>query len=75
MTNVTNVQVKCMACLHESNTYESFLDVCLHITQRHIADVAAAFHSFVQPEYLDGRNKYKCDKCNAYVRARRVCRS
>ena len=57
--------LKCLTCLHESNTYESMVDVCLHITQRSIADVGAAFASFTATEVLSGKNEYKCDKKSA----------
>lgn len=61
-----------MVCQYASNTYESMLDLSLHIVCDTIGSVTSALHSYTQPEYLDGDNKYKCDKCKQYVRARRV---
>ena len=65
-------QVLCMVCKHASNRYESMLDLCLHITDSDITSIDSALGSFVQPEWLDGDNKYQCDRCDAKVRARRV---
>jgi ubiquitin carboxyl-terminal hydrolase 36/42 len=66
------VQVLCMVCKHASNRYESMLDLCLHITDSNITSIDSALSSFVEPEWLDGDNKYQCDRCDAKVRARRV---
>jgi ubiquitin carboxyl-terminal hydrolase 36/42 len=49
-----------MSCLAESNTYESVLDLTVEITGS--ASLEGALHTFTSPEWLDGDNKYKCDK-------------
>lgn len=50
-----------MNCLAESNTYESVLDLTVEITGS-VNSLEGALHTFTSPEWLDGDNKYKCDK-------------
>ncbi|GIL55960.1 hypothetical protein Vafri_11422 [Volvox africanus] len=60
-------QVRCLVCGHESNTYESFTTVPLDIGQAR--SVADALRAFTEAERLDGKNKYRCEKCRALVPA------
>ncbi|CAM6111948.1 unnamed protein product [Calypogeia fissa] len=57
-------------CLHESNRYENMMDLAveIHGCVKTLEDVLA---QFTAPEWLDGENKYKCDRCNGYVKARK----
>lgn len=61
-------QVKCMECHHESNRYESMMDLAVEI-HGVVESLEDAIAQFTAAEMLDGDNKYKCDRCNAYVRA------
>ncbi|CAM6021515.1 unnamed protein product, partial [Sphagnum balticum] len=61
-------QVKCMQCQHESNRYESMMDLAVEI-HGIVESLEDALAQFTAPELLDGENKYKCDRCNAYVKA------
>ncbi|EFJ43658.1 hypothetical protein VOLCADRAFT_65702, partial [Volvox carteri f. nagariensis] len=60
-------QVRCLACGHESNTYESFATLPLDIARAR--SVHEGLRSFIEAERLDGDNKYKCDKCRQLVPA------
>lgn len=61
-------QVKCLQCLHCSNTFDPFLDFSLEIMK---ADsVPKALTHFTAAEQLDGGEKqYKCERCKQKVRA------
>ncbi|KAL2641410.1 hypothetical protein R1flu_008997 [Riccia fluitans] len=63
-------QVQCMQCLHESNRYEKMMDLAVEI-HGSVETLEDALAQFTAPEWLDGDNKYKCDRCNAYVKARK----
>ena len=62
-------QVKCLAssCNHISNTFDPILDLSLEITRA--STLTKALQRFTAVEYLDGENKYECEKCRARVRA------
>ncbi|KAF9955718.1 hypothetical protein BGZ72_003477 [Mortierella alpina] len=62
-------QVKCLRCGHESNTFETYLDVSLDI--RGAESVQRAFRDYTKPETLSKDNQYKCDKCKVLVDARK----
>ncbi|XP_024541160.1 ubiquitin carboxyl-terminal hydrolase 18 [Selaginella moellendorffii] len=61
-------QVKCMQCGHESNRYENMMDLAVEI-QGAVESLEDGLAQFTAPEWLDGENKYKCDRCNGYVKA------
>ncbi|KAL3677976.1 hypothetical protein R1sor_020932 [Riccia sorocarpa] len=63
-------QVQCMQCLHESNRYEKMMDLAVEI-HGSVETLEDALAQFTAPEWLDGDNKYKCDRCNDYVKARK----
>lgn len=53
-------QVKCLRCGHESNTFETYLDVSLDI--KGADSVQKAFRDYTTPEILSKGNQYKCEK-------------
>ncbi|KAK3243588.1 hypothetical protein CYMTET_46770 [Cymbomonas tetramitiformis] len=70
----TRNQVRCTVCHHASSTFESTLDLCLHITNPRTTSIESALEDYTESEYLDGSNKYKCSNCKQYVRAQRALR-
>lgn len=62
-------QVKCMRCGHESNTFETYLDVSLDI--KGADSVQKAFRDYTTPEILSKGNQYKCEKCKTLVDAKK----
>lgn len=62
-------QVKCLSCGAESNTVDEIMDISLDVL--HSSSLKDSLQKFFQPEILDGNNKYKCDKCNKLVTARK----
>ncbi|KAL8161380.1 hypothetical protein V2J09_012869 [Rumex salicifolius] len=62
-------QVKCLSCGAESNKVDEIMDLSLDIL--HSNSIKESMQKFFQPEILDGNNKYKCDKCNKLVAARK----
>ena len=67
---VVAAQVKCCECGYESNTMESFMDICLDISRA--GSLAHALERYTKPEMLDRENKYKCPKQGRLVRARKT---
>ncbi|KAK9916917.1 hypothetical protein WJX75_008782 [Coccomyxa subellipsoidea] len=63
-------QVKCCECGYESNTMESFMDICLDISRA--PSLTMALERYTKPEMLDRENKYKCPKQGRLVRARKT---
>lgn len=61
-------QVKCTQCLQVSNRYENMMDLNVEI-QGDVASLEDALEQFTALEWLDGENRYKCDECDAYVKA------
>ncbi|XP_067928102.1 ubiquitin carboxyl-terminal hydrolase 36-like isoform X2 [Watersipora subatra] len=60
-------QVKCLRCMHASNTYDPFLDISVDIKDVHSLEQALV--KFVTPEKLDVENAYKCERCKVRVPA------
>ncbi|KIK67789.1 hypothetical protein GYMLUDRAFT_36569 [Collybiopsis luxurians FD-317 M1] len=60
-------QVSCQSCGHNSDTFDSMLDLSLDI--HHSQTLKDALRKFVAPDYLRGADKYKCEKCNKHVNA------
>uniref|UniRef100_UPI00358F746C ubiquitin carboxyl-terminal hydrolase 36-like isoform X2 n=1 Tax=Myxine glutinosa TaxID=7769 RepID=UPI00358F746C len=60
-------RVKCSSCKNESDTYEPFLDLALDI--KSVTDILSALRQFVKPEFLEGENAYKCERCKRKVPA------
>jgi ubiquitin carboxyl-terminal hydrolase 36/42 len=63
-------QVRCVDCRHQSNIYETMMDLAVEI-QGNVGSLEDALRQFTAPEILDGENKYKCDRCDAYVVAQK----
>lgn len=61
-------QVKCTQCYRVSNRYENMMDLNVEI-QGDVASLEDALEQFTAFEWLDGENRYKCDGCDAYVKA------
>lgn len=62
-------RVTCMACRHNSDTYESFLDMPLEI--KNCENLYHCFQKFTREERLDESNKYKCEKCRQMTNAKK----
>ncbi|XP_011029539.1 PREDICTED: ubiquitin carboxyl-terminal hydrolase 25-like isoform X2 [Populus euphratica] len=62
-------QVKCLCCNYESNKVDEIMDISLDVLNSY--SVRDAMQKFFQPEVLDGNNKYKCEKCQKLVAARK----
>ncbi|XP_078176698.1 ubiquitin-specific protease 15 [Carex rostrata] len=63
-------KVICMRCHHESERYENIMDLTLEINGW-VESLEDALTQFTSPEDLDGENMYRCERCSAYVRARK----
>jgi ubiquitin carboxyl-terminal hydrolase 36/42 len=53
-------RVTCMSCKHNSDTFDSFMDLSLDVADA--ISLKDAFQSFVKVDMLQGSNKYKCEK-------------
>lgn len=63
-------KIKCLKCQHISERYEKMMDLTVEI-EGNIESLQAALGQFTAPEILDGSNKYKCDRCKCYVKAKK----
>ncbi|KAG8932203.1 hypothetical protein FRC01_000125 [Tulasnella sp. 417] len=66
----TRSRVSCKRCGHNSDTFETCLDLSLDLGQG-ITTVEEALAAFVRPERLGGKgeDRYKCEKCKIPVDA------
>ncbi|EPQ59110.1 cysteine proteinase, partial [Gloeophyllum trabeum ATCC 11539] len=63
-------RVTCQECQHNSDTFDSILDLSIDINN--CGGLKDALKRFVAVDYLKGQNKYKCEKCKrAVVAAKR----
>lgn len=53
-------RVKCLVCEHNSDTYDSVLDLSLDVYG--VQTLRDALRKFVAVDHLKGADKYKCDK-------------
>jgi len=60
----------CTNCWESTFSYEGFLDLSLDITEA-TDTLEEMFQLFTAPERLDKKNRFKCDKCEKEVRARK----
>ncbi|KAJ4479262.1 cysteine proteinase [Lentinula aciculospora] len=60
-------RVTCESCGHNSDTFDSILDLSLDI--HHSQLLKDALRKFVAPDHLKGADKYKCEKCKKHVNA------
>ncbi|KYQ94124.1 hypothetical protein DLAC_04405 [Tieghemostelium lacteum] len=58
-------------CTHRSHREEPFLSISLEVKNK--KSLLESFNSFVEPEYLVGNNKYKCEGCDTRVDAMKRC--
>ncbi|XP_066376358.1 LOW QUALITY PROTEIN: ubiquitin carboxyl-terminal hydrolase 19-like [Miscanthus floridulus] len=63
-------QVQCTACGMVSKRYDNMMDLTVEI-QGDAESLEKCLDQFTAIEWLDGDNKYKCDGCNDYVKARK----
>jgi ubiquitin carboxyl-terminal hydrolase 36/42 len=54
-------QIRCMQCHHESYKYENMMDLAVEI-QGSLETLEDALAQFTAKEWLDGDNKYKCNR-------------
>ncbi|KAE8225143.1 hypothetical protein CF319_g2075 [Tilletia indica] len=76
-------RVHCLSCGHDSDTFDPFLDLSLDIRSGPVVggfanggagggaleSVNASLAAFTRLEKLDGKNKYKCEKCKKLTAA------
>lgn len=63
-------KVQCMRCYRESLCFENMLDLTVEI-HGDIESLEDALAQFTASELLDGENKYKCNRCKFYVKAKK----
>ncbi|KAJ1260174.1 hypothetical protein BS78_10G212400 [Paspalum vaginatum] len=63
-------QVQCTTCGMVSKRYDNMMDLTVEI-QGDAESLEKCLDQFTAIEWLDGDNKYKCDGCNDYVKARK----
>jgi len=63
-------KVQCMRCHRESLCFENMLDLTVEI-HGDIESLEDALTQFTASELLDGENKYKCNRCKFYVKAKK----
>lgn len=63
-------KVQCMRCHRESLCFENMLDLTVEI-HGDIESLEDALAKFTASELLDGENKYKCNRCKFYVKAKK----
>lgn len=63
-------KIKCLKCQHISERYDKMMDLTVEI-EGNIESLQDALAQFTAPEILDGSNKYKCDRCKCYVKAKK----
>lgn len=61
-------RVHCFSCKHNSDTFDTFMDLSLDLDQR-TESVAEALRGFNKRDKLSGKNKYKCESCKKLVDA------
>ena len=63
-------QIICQECNKGKLKTDTFSDISLAI--RGVNTLQEAFDKYMQPEVMDGENKYECENCNKRVRALKV---
>ncbi|KAF8658594.1 hypothetical protein HU200_059055 [Digitaria exilis] len=66
----TLIGIMCTACGMVSNRYDNMMDLTVEI-HGDAESLEKCLDQFTAVEWLDGDNKYKCDGCNDYVKARK----
>ncbi|MCO5589682.1 hypothetical protein L7F22_043650 [Adiantum nelumboides] len=62
-------RVTCERCNHNSDTYDTILDLSLDIRKSNNSNIAGALEHFTSTDYLRGTEKYRCEKCKMSVNA------
>ncbi|KAK2542053.1 hypothetical protein Q9966_003871 [Columba livia] len=62
---VRELPLTCWSCKAVSDTYKAFRDISLDI--RKATSVTRALKDFVRPKHLNGKNSYRCSKCEQRV--------
>ncbi|WOK94324.1 ubiquitin carboxyl-terminal hydrolase 16-like [Canna indica] len=63
-------KIRCGKCKSKSERCERMMDLTVEI-HGDISTLDQALCRFTSPEILDGENKYECDRCKSYERARK----
>ncbi|XP_010433753.1 PREDICTED: ubiquitin carboxyl-terminal hydrolase 16 [Camelina sativa] len=63
-------KIKCMKCQGKSELCEKMMDLTVEI-DGDISTLDDALRRFTRTEILDGENKYRCDSCKSYERAKK----
>ncbi|GER36966.1 ubiquitin carboxyl-terminal hydrolase [Striga asiatica] len=66
-------KIRCMRCGAKSKQHERMMDLTLEIGGE-IGSLEDALHQFTRSEILDGENKYRCDRCKSYEKAKKRLR-
>ncbi|PIA56317.1 hypothetical protein AQUCO_00700565v1 [Aquilegia coerulea] len=63
-------KIKCMKCLGKSERHERMMDLTVEI-QGDIGTLEEALGKYTATEILDGENKYLCNRCKSYEKAKK----
>lgn len=63
-------EINCMKCKAKSEQLERMMDLTVEI-QGDIGTLEQALKQFTTTEVLDGENRYRCDRCKSFVRAKK----
>ncbi|XP_010916668.1 ubiquitin carboxyl-terminal hydrolase 17 isoform X2 [Elaeis guineensis] len=63
-------KIRCMRCWGKSERHERMMDLTVEI-QGNIGTLEEALRKFTATEILDGENKYHCNRCKSYERAKK----
>ncbi|KAK0533057.1 hypothetical protein OC834_002384 [Tilletia horrida] len=72
-------RVHCLSCGYDSDTFDPFLDLSLDLRTgfggfgpaANLESINASLASFTRVEKLDGKNKYRCEKCKKLTAAQK----
>lgn len=68
---VINNQIASLECEHKSERHEDFFTLSVDIKNK--KRLEESLELYIQADLLEGENKYKCDKCNKRVDAKKRC--
>ncbi|KAI0495868.1 hypothetical protein KFK09_022175 [Dendrobium nobile] len=63
-------EINCMKCKAKSEQLERMMDLTVEI-QGNIGTLEQALEQFTTTEVLDGENRYRCDRCKSFERAKK----
>jgi len=70
-TGLLNSEVICNECGNNSNSFETFNMLSIQTPENGETNLEYCINEFTKEELLTGDNKYKCDKCNKLVDAKK----